>query len=1430
MTRLLVPMTVEALLVGKPEVVAAINPKFNLMSFGITLGTSLEPQPFETTSNMPPGVHLRWALPDSLAHGVQGQAVAVAKLDGGTVASLELLNRGFGYDPARPPVVIFSGGGGSGAVARAVVAADGTLSAIELLAGGFGYEAAPTVEIGTSEEIRYPKIPNRYFVLRSHADNSTGKVTTVSWVVLSDTLTDNAYGRLVEGTLPLALQNQLGTGTVSPTLLAALNGIGVPVGASAYLESSPDAAQLWYIFDGNRNYSIEVRASDLVVLGNEAVSWPRISEPDPYKVYPPYKYLGRAWPYPLWNGAPPALVESRLTAIGPGDPAFAAAYPNSRSVLGFYDDLNELKAGRITYLVAGWYSDPADNPLYGQNTPEKWALRMDELRWCVQENPGGYPGSSICGATDVFTDPTLEAELPQDVLVQGMVYDIPWTGPTTAYPSGVPAGRPEIAVGNTSAEAISALVAAKMPGEPGIEEVLEAFIYDFIDLLQQPDGTVQLEQALQAKRFGNLPSETVWGVAQKQSQAAETREDQKLEEPFPPAVSEALSRTNDLQAAYERKNAELQSLQWETYSAWFRKATLDQSPTTASARQKAFARFEAPPPIEKPAPDERAAAVPITVAQIKVVINELIQRVDKAKADLAVLARDLDTAIADLLAKVTELMPGFEVTRNAGRSYWHPNDPVVLFAGDGVERTFAFGEDTALADGNTLPCRVSGQTITALTTPVPGHENQTITGTQLARWYGSFPAGVPIPAEIQPLFIETLLLDTTMDRLMAISAWSLAGVANPTDGQITQVATEIHAIQTAPLNAYLHFAKRRQLRVSAQELAAAAGLTGVYPYKLAVSPWAQPWAPIYLEWDLIWAASARVPDELGFCDIPSVTCSQKWIFGESDYRWNDKFTPAQPTDSRFAYTGRTIITPQAPDQLATRLQEYLESHPESPYYQQLEAAYEVVKNLQVLSQNTSGFGFSLSQRRETLQMPVIDYFDRSLGQRVAAAIGRQNQFSPLPDNGYSPLRGGHTRIVRLWVVDSFGQAQRVIDEGQTYQPILSAPLQTAGNPALIQLTPRLQPSRLNLDFIDAGSADARHSTSDPATSPICGWIVPNYFDNSLMVYDSLGGPLGALQLLDGAFGEAGSGVRWLETPGTSTAVGAQPSLDNPNLNPHLKGFIQGLLTFGAEGRRALSDLLLTLHQTLSTIVIGGSSANYGNLPVLIGRPMALVRAALKIELNGLPAYDQSWAALKNFYSNKQFTTAGFTDVRFPVKIGDVRQMRDGVIGYFSGNDYSRFNSKLVAGQPGTTTSYVQFDQRLHLTADPSRPPEFVTLVVDPRASLHVVANFVPEIVATLPTAGVSAALQAIDLTFRVGPLINDAGSVSLPLPADIHGTWSWLYHPSVTLWSDAEPIQNDDAIARFTQGARHLNEGWLKLSDALQLKQDSGRSSKDKKR
>ena len=637
--RLLVPIAVEALVVGANAAQttwANITPNFGLMEFGLTLGADLEPAPFATSPTMPRGVHLRWALPDGLTHGVQGQAVAVAELENRSVKAIRLLNGGFGYVPAAPPVVTMTGGGGAGATARAVVDSTGVVTSIQVVTGGAAYDAPPTVAIGSSDAIRYPKIPNRWFVLRSRADDQARRVTLASWVVVSDVLSHNEYGRIVQGTLPLTYRDQLRAGRISPTLRQALNDqLGLSIVVEAVLAPASNAANVWTLNNITSYYSIEVRAQDLLVLGQAAVSWPTISQPDPYAVFPPYEYLGRAWPYPLWDGAHPPEAETNLTAIGPGDPSFAASYPNSRSVLGFYDDLKDLpNGGRVTYTVAGWYADPADNPLAGAATPEQWAERMDELRWCVKQDPGGYPPTALCDSAPGGAAGAAAAALPRDVLCQGMVYDIDWKGPNANYASGVPTKRPDIALGNTSVEAISALVAAKLaqegvaslPDGVGIEELLEAFLYDVLDLLTQPDGLIRLEQVFHEKTFAQLPGETLWGVMLRQTESAETREDQTAGAPFPPDVSEMLSRVNTLQAASTQKLAELRSLQWEMYSAWFRKAMLDQAPLggVADAQRASFSEFEHPPvhiPREEiearfraAAPTAAAAAVAITPA------------------------------------------------------------------------------------------------------------------------------------------------------------------------------------------------------------------------------------------------------------------------------------------------------------------------------------------------------------------------------------------------------------------------------------------------------------------------------------------------------------------------------------------------------------------------------------------------------------------------------------------------------------------------------------------------------------------------------------------------------------------------------------------------------------------------------------------------
>ena len=67
------------------------------------------------------------------------------KLSYGPLTSIDITSGGSGYDAVVPPTLTISGGGGTGAAARAVV--NGSIVDIEVTAGGSGYKTSPLVSI-----------------------------------------------------------------------------------------------------------------------------------------------------------------------------------------------------------------------------------------------------------------------------------------------------------------------------------------------------------------------------------------------------------------------------------------------------------------------------------------------------------------------------------------------------------------------------------------------------------------------------------------------------------------------------------------------------------------------------------------------------------------------------------------------------------------------------------------------------------------------------------------------------------------------------------------------------------------------------------------------------------------------------------------------------------------------------------------------------------------------------------------------------------------------------------------------------------------------------------------------------------------------------------------------------------------------------------
>ena len=75
--------------------------------------------------------------------------------------------------------------------------------------------------------------------------------------------------------------------------------------------------------------------------------------------------MGRSVPLAAWREAGASSERiGKLTAVGYGEPTFAAFYPNCHSVFGFHDGdyAGNVPAG-LRYDILGWYADPADDRL-----------------------------------------------------------------------------------------------------------------------------------------------------------------------------------------------------------------------------------------------------------------------------------------------------------------------------------------------------------------------------------------------------------------------------------------------------------------------------------------------------------------------------------------------------------------------------------------------------------------------------------------------------------------------------------------------------------------------------------------------------------------------------------------------------------------------------------------------------------------------------------------------------------------------------------------------------------------------------------------------------------------------------------------------------------------------------------------------------------
>lgn len=540
--------------------------------------------------------------------------------------------------------------------------------------------------------------------------------------------------------------------------------------------------------------------------------------------------------------------------------------------------------------------------------------------------------------------------------------------------------------------------------------------------------------------------------------------------------------------------------------------------------------------------------------------------------------------------------------------------------------------------------------------------------------------------------------------------------------------------------------------------------------------------------------------------------------------------------------------------------------------QELYEAYTAFNNWSVLSQGLSGFNIGLLQQIQELQLPLnIPSTWLDGGSRTSPSATRfwvtkflQSQsaswrpswaadgvnfaaFDVSDDKVfYLPIRGGFLQMLDIHLVDVFGRNIKLDNPQPTYvaDSLRTANQEYPDSNHHVYLPPRLQqPSRLNFNWVSAEAPDGMgpfvEFNPHPAASPICGWLLPNHLDDTLLLYDRNGHPLGEAGRQGSAGGQ--SNVYLYPVPG-STEVDVA-GIDNLVLRDFITNFVKPGADF------APFQGFLNVVDDSQQFIISSAMQQKKDLAVLMGRPLVLAQAEIQLSLQGLPdvsldtnsahptfipwsgsnqAFELDNSTKKGYipYRFSHFNDGNVTNLEVPVLLGDPQiksagpggqslpYFDDGLVGYFLPGDPTFYTPlELAHDISGITSTYGLTAAEMPLQLTVNGPPVRLTMVIDPRVAIRATTAILPVTSIQIPPDQYQQIVRKLMMYFLSAPILTyqpgTEMTFSLNLPDEKGYDWYWYQ-----IGGHDEPIEKPqhNANALFPLNAKqHLIDGWLKL-------------------
>ena len=752
---------------------------------------------------------------------------------------------------------------------------------------------------------------------------------------------------------------------------------------------------------------------------------------------------------------------------------------------------------------------------------------------------------------------------------------------------------------------------------------------------------------------------------------------------------------------------------------------------------------------------------------------------DQDLADLFLEIEKLKQAVLD------ELDPGYQLKEVAAPRYFKPCDPVILLAGKKMRPTLPDSLNEK------LPCIFEEQLLSAIT--IDNNVEIPEDGLPL-------PQSDKLPNCLKNLMIEVFFLDPA----------HLSFLADRARGKDVSTSDVIHILE-----------KQRQELAFFDKIEAA----GTSPAETALNESTHPWNPLFMHWRIGYKPLQKIGESSKIRGFPEDLITARFSLSEETIDLKEKQTERAEQEKFETYDGMTILTPHVVRHFTEVAETFLAQTYEN---KDIAAALTLLQDTPVLCQSLGGFHEALIMKKEEMQFPIMDPLDKgdTFHKSINEFVGERNTHAPMPNNYFNPVRAGEMRIDKIRVIDTFGQYKdKEFGPGEV---LVSRNLtKNTGDGAFSSfLPPRIvQPSRLLVEWLSSNT-QAVETNELTLTSSVCGWLTANFLDRSLLVCSSSGQPLGIIRK------SGDDGILFRSSPGRSPDFFLRAGMDELDKaiqdtipdNHFLRKYVVFLLE---QDQRFLEEFMGILDLGLESIA--PDTGEKGNIRALLtGRPIALARLSLKLDIKGIASVNQGWEALADdiiHERKKARECVSFTDIKFPVRLGSPRAMNeynDGLIGYYKeqdngqGQDYN-FN-ELYCYQANNEKGRIKnpAESPIELTADKAHAPTTVMVLMDPQAKLFITSGILPKKSIEISNLHYEELSRTMGGDFLTSPVLchrdicleDGEEGVDIPTPSAAGYDWLWV-NKDKDGWHEKKVICGK--IDLDLCQPLIINEGWLRL-------------------